>query len=281
MFFRRCLLLLAASYVTFSSAMPVPDVDEESSLTMRGLFEGDLANVLLMARALPVAIANKMVNAQSKRVAAKATKSATNAAHPGTAKEKNQAIRTAQSAAKATRQAKWDSKKQAKPQSPTKPPKPARQIRPAKAAKQVERKAAGKELKAAGDRMKKTENLPDRKTTLTVGKESRSGRDVRQAVVLSHLNENNKISYNNKGNGYPKVIKPHPDPNYVKNTQAKGQYVLPKEGLQEYPIAEGTGWTGGNPHGMRALTSKNGGKDRLEAVVGHGNSKGQFEAKTS
>ena len=174
-----------------------------------------------------------MVAAQEKRVAQKAVKATTNAAIPGNAKEKNKAIQTAQQQSKAQRKEKWDAKAQAKTAKPPKvreakpagTPKQPRpealrkpgEIRAAKADKRDQRKAAGQELKAAGQRMKNTENLPGRKTTHTVGTgmlfsfltsfehrmsnsstEQRSGRDVRQAVMLSHLNEKNPIAHGKK-----------------------------------------------------------------------------------
>jgi len=283
MLFRRYLCFLAASYITFSSAAPVP-IDDELSLASRDL---DSDDVSLIARAGTNAIANKMVATQDKRVAQKAVKAATNNALPGNAKEKNQAIRTAQQTAKAQRKEKWDAKAAAKTTKPPKvrEPKPAGtpkqprpqalrkpgEIRAAKAEKRDQRKAAGQELKAAGNRMKNTADLPGRKTTHTVAGEQRSGRDVRQSVMLSHLNEKNPIPHGKKTE-YPKTINRYPNPNYERDTKALGQYVVPQGGVQEYPIKQSGGWTGGKPGPMRSLTSVSG-PDKLEAVVGHDSSR--------
>jgi hypothetical protein len=251
--------------------MPVPGMDEDLSLARRMPSDLDHDDVLLMARNPPVLkTANKMVEAQSKHAAKKETKRQMNAGLPEDPKQKNAAIRTAQKDAKEQRKAKWDKKVEAKASKPPKVrepkpegtpkqprPQPLRQkgeIRAAKAEKRDERKLAGQHLSAAADRMKKTADLPDRKSTHTVGSEKRSGRDVRQSVMLSHLNENHPLPHGNKGNAYPKVVKPYPNPNYERDTKAKGQYVLPKEGLKEYPIKEGSGWTKGDPGSMRTLT---------------------------
>jgi hypothetical protein len=278
MLFRRCLFFLAASYVTFSSAIPVP-VDEDLSLARREPSDVDLNDVPLMPRANTMQIANKIVSSQEKRVAKKEEKRKVNAAIPGNAKEKNAAIRSAQKQQKAQRTAKWAAK------SPPGPEGKKREIRPAKSEKRDQRKEAGKVVNAAAERMKNTENLPGRKTTHTVGTEQRSGRDVRQSVMLSHLNEKDPISHG-KNNEYPKVIKPYANPNYERDTKAAGQYVVPKEGVREYPVKQNGGWTGGKPGLVRSLTSVSG-QDKLEAVVGHdttkkgSSSKGHVEAVQS
>jgi len=286
MLFRRYLFFFAASYITFSSAIPVP-IDDELSLASREP-DLDFDDVSLIARALSTnQVANKMVAAQEKRVVKKVEKAKANNALPGDAKEKNKAIRTAQQTAKDQRRDKWDAKAKAKADKPpkAKEPKPAGtpkqprpealrkpgEIRAAKAEKRDQRKAAGSELKAAGARMKNTDNLPGRQTTHTVAGEQRSGRDVRQSVMLSHLNENNPIPHGKKTE-YPKTINRYPNPNYERDTKALGQYVVPKEGVREYPIKQNGGWTGGKPGPMRSLTTVNP-PDKLEAVVGHDSSK--------
>jgi len=287
MLFSRSLFFLAASYITFSSAIPVPRGDE-LSLANREPSDLDFDDVSLIARGPTTnQVANKMVAAQGKRVAQKVEKATLNNAIPGDAKAKNQAIRTAQQEAKDKRKEKWDNKAQAKASNPPKArePKPAGtpkqprpealrkpgEIRAAKAEKKDQRKAAGNDLKAAATRMKSTQDIPDRRTTHTVATEQRSGRDVRQSVMLSHLNQNDPIAHGKKTE-YPKTIKPYPDPNYVAKTKAAGQYVVPPEGVREYPIKQDGGWTGGKPGPMRTLTTTSA-PDRLDAVVGHDSSK--------
>ena len=58
----------------------------------------------------------------------------------------------------------------------------------------------------------------------------------------------------------------------MRDTKALGQYVVPQGGVQEYPIKKDGGWTGGKPGPMRSLTSVSG-PDKLDAVVGHDNSR--------
>jgi len=286
MHLKRCLLILATTCIAFTAAMPLARLGDDAALARREPedFEFDL-----YSRATPNQKANAVFKAQGVRTAAKETKKVNNAAKFGAIadpKAKGKAIQAAQKDAKAQRAAKWDakSKKPATPGQPKKPqagqpPKPPRPGKVAKAQVRAQNKEeAKKELGDAAKRMKNTLNIPGRKDTFKVGDATNSGKEVRKAVMLTHLNEKNPTPYGKQGNGYPKTVKPYNYPNYEKDTKAKGEYVLPQGGLQEHPITK-KGWQGGQPGLTRVLTSKENGRDKLDAVVGHkGHSKGHTEA---
>jgi len=276
MLYYRCLPLLLASCVTFSFAVPVPDTDKELSLVTREpLANDDLGDVFLMARTPPrstVDAANQVIHRQANVEANKKVYKERNNEKFGSIKGSptkwNAAIRDQQKKAKDTRKANSESlakfKAEVKKEQPPKvrqpkapgtpkqlPPTQVRQkgeIRKGKADKREERlkerKRVGQELKDAAEKMKNTKNLPDRNSKFDEFDKPTTGKEVRKAVMLHHLNEKKPVG------DFPKIVGDPAAP-------------IPQK---EYPVRP-WGWTGasnGYPGNNRIVMSGN----KLDAVTG-------------
>jgi len=270
MLYRRCLLLLLASCVTFSFAMPVPDMDKELSLATREPSNDDLGDVFLKARGPPrsrTEAANQVVHRQTNRQFSKISKKRINkekyGAKIGSASQWNAASRERQKNDKDRRRSTFQfqstvnaaerkerEKEHPKPpripkQSPPTPLKTKEENQKAKSdwreELKKERKRIGAELKDAAGKMKNTQNLPDRPSKFDHElPRPVTGKDVRKAVMLYHLNEKKPVG---DMTSYPKI---------VANRGLKNP-------TKEYPVG-GWGWTGSHgdlPSQNRILMSGN------------------------
>lgn len=218
------------------------------------------------------------------------------ALNPGAGtKEGTQAQQKAVADAKAQRTAKWAKKLPPKPKAP-KPPKMSAD----------EKKAAADHLKAAGEKMRATTGIPNRKDTYkdssptpndaaaksksiitnsvpkandAAAKKDISGKDVRKAVFNSNVNEARPIGRNGK---HPKQFNNDPYSPTHKVTTLAGKPVIPGLGAgngREFPVLSGspTGWTGTQPVGAaRVITEKGqgGNPDKFHGVIAHDKTKG-------
>lgn len=183
-------------------------------------------------------------------------------------KAKSQAITHAQKTAKADRTAKWAAAKGKKG--------PAPGPKKTKLDKHEKGQVKGA-LKDAAHRMKTTANIPHNKDKFTVGGHTSTGKDVRKAVMNSHLHGPAPVGRGD--NKLPKEFRNDPYSPTHGDASLRGKRPINNPTgakLHEYPATkQGQGWTGSGsvgPH--RVITSKTGGKDTFHGVIGHDTSRG-------
>lgn len=183
-------------------------------------------------------------------------------------KSKAQAVTQAQKKAKADRTAKWASAKGKKG--------PAAGPQKTKLDKH-EKGQVRDALKGAANKMKNTANIPHNKDKFTVGGHTSTGKEVRKAVMNSHLHAPAPV-----GRGDNKLPKEFRNDKYSPthgDASLRGQRPINNPTgakLHEYPVTkQGQGWVGTGavgPH--RVITSNTGGKDTFHGVIGHDTSRG-------
>lgn len=134
--------------------------------------------------------------------------------------------------------------------------------------------AVKQRFQSAKDKLGKTQGLPGRKDTVTVGKEKTDGRAVRQATFNTHLHSKTPIG-RNPINKQPKQFNNRPYDKGHKDASLAGKKPLPQNG-KEYPIKNNSpnGFTGqGSVGALRTVTYKQGGKNHVK-VLGHDASRG-------
>ncbi|KAF8159672.1 hypothetical protein B0H34DRAFT_413223 [Crassisporium funariophilum] len=145
-----------------------------------------------------------------------------------------------------------------------------------------DKKDVSKALCDAAEKMDKTQNVPGRKDTYTVGTSSWSGKDVRKAIMNTYVHSPYPI-----GPKYRETPKQFRNDPYVPNhndASLRGQRPLNAPQVNgappiffEYPITKTpAGWQGtkGSPGTGRAITYHNGVNDVFHGVIGHDDSRG-------
>ncbi|KAJ2913117.1 hypothetical protein MD484_g7289, partial [Candolleomyces efflorescens] len=201
----------------------------------------------------------------------------------------NRAISKAQKANKAAKTAKYNAAK--------KTPQQKKDRKAAQTARRAERRKTGaaapanavskkqkvskqqkhavkQRFQSAKTKLGKTQGLPGRKASISVGKEKTDGRAVRQATFNSYLHSKTPIG-RNPINKQPKQFNNRPYSATHKDRTIAGKKPLPQNG-KEYPIKNNSpnGFTGqGSVGALRAVTYKKGGKNHVK-VMGHDASRG-------
>jgi hypothetical protein len=183
-------------------------------------------------------------------------------------KAKAQGITQAQKKAKADRTAKWAGAKGKKGPAPNAP----------KTKLNAHEKGQVKgALRDAAHKMKNTQNIPHNKDKFTVGGHTSTGKDVRKAVMNSHLHA--PVPVGRGDNKLPKEFRNDPYSPKHGDAALRGQRPIHNPTgarLNEYPATkQGQGWTGSGavgPH--RVITSNQGGRDKFHGVIGHDTSRG-------
>jgi hypothetical protein len=178
-------------------------------------------------------------------------------------KAKAQAITSAQKQGKVDRAKKWADAK-GKAGSASKPPRTKLDH-----GEKAQVKGA---LRDAASRMQHTANIPHNKDTFSVGGHTTTGKEVRKAVMNSHLHE--PVPVGRGTNKQPKEFRNDPYGPSHGDASLRGQRPIPNPTgakLNEYPVTkQGQGWTGSGAVGpTRVITSHDGGKDTFHGVIGH------------
>ncbi|KAJ2924899.1 hypothetical protein H1R20_g12215, partial [Candolleomyces eurysporus] len=158
-------------------------------------------------------------------------------------------------------------------------PSPPNQVKLAKNVKMTKQEKSNVQnrFQAAREKFSKTQGMPTRGQTVTVGSNSANGRAVRQAVFNSYLHQKNRIGHN-RANQQPKTFMNSRYSTTHGEANLRGTRPLPRNGkkFQEFPVINKSpnGWTGNGKVGaLRAVTYKQGGQRRV-AVIGHDSSRG-------
>ncbi|RXW13655.1 hypothetical protein EST38_g12197 [Candolleomyces aberdarensis] len=163
-------------------------------------------------------------------------------------------------------------------------PSPANQASTKNRVSKEQKNNVKQRFRAANDKLRKTEGVPGRKDTVSVGSHKTDGRAVRQSAFNSYLHSKTPV-----GNSpflisdcsdistfrQPKNFNNRPYASTHKDAKLANQKAIPQSG-KEYPIIDKNpnGWTGQGAVGaLRTVTYKQGGKRKL-AVVGHDTSRG-------
>jgi hypothetical protein len=289
MHFLRSILVAAACLTLSASAAPISDLSardvEAPALVRRVLNAAKLSQHVVATqkgqahKQTAKAAEKKKVNTKTMNAApkVKAPEHKTAGKSPSQRKElhqkannkaKAQAVTHAQKTAKADRTAKWGAAK-GKPGPAPKAPK-------TKLDKHEKGQVKGA-LKDAAHKMKNTANIPHKNDKFTVGGHTSTGKDVRKAVMNSHLHAPAPV-----GRGDNKLPKEFRNDKYSPthgDASLRGQRPINNPTgakLHEYPVTkQGQGWVGSGavgPH--RAVTSNSGGKDTFHGVIGHDTSRG-------
>jgi hypothetical protein len=178
-------------------------------------------------------------------------------------KAKAQAISSAQKQGKADRAKKWADAK-GKPGAAPKPPRTKLD-----AGEKAQVKGA---LRDAATRMHNTANIPHNKDTFSVGGYTTTGKEVRKAVMNSHLHD--PVPVGRGTNKNPKEFRNDPYGPSHGDASLRGQHPINNPTgakLNEYPVTkQGQGWTGSGAVGpTRVITSNHGGVDTFHGVIGH------------
>lgn len=153
-------------------------------------------------------------------------------------------------------------------------PAPANAVSTKQKVSKQQKHAVKQRFQSAKDKLGKTQGLPGRKDTITVGKEKTDGRAVRQAAFNTHLHSKTPIG-RNPINKQPKQFNNRPYDKAHKDASLRGKKPLPQNG-KEYPIKNNSpnGYTGqGSVGALRTVTYKQGGKNHVK-VLGHDASRG-------
>ncbi|KAJ2922444.1 hypothetical protein H1R20_g14648, partial [Candolleomyces eurysporus] len=153
-------------------------------------------------------------------------------------------------------------------------PAPANAVSTKQKVSKQQKHAVKQRFQSAKNKLGKTQGLPGRKSTITVGEEITNGRAVRQAAFNTYLHSKTPIS-RDAGNKQPKQFKNIPYDKAHKDVSLRGKKPLPQNG-KEYPIRNKgpNGFTGqGSVGALRTVTYKQGGKNHVK-VVGHDASRG-------
>ncbi|KAJ2928337.1 hypothetical protein H1R20_g8746, partial [Candolleomyces eurysporus] len=203
--------------------------------------------------------------------------------------EKSRVISNNRKDTKASKTAQWASKKNTPAQKTAKKdaqtarradrkakglPSPANQASTKNRVSKEQKNNVKQRFRAANDKLRKTEGVPGRKDTVTVGSHKTDGRAVRQSAFNSYLHSKTPVG-RNPINKQPKNFNNRPYASTHKDAGLAGKKAIPQNG-KEYPIIDKSpnGWTGQGPVGaLRTVTYKQGGKRKL-AVVGHDTSRG-------
>jgi hypothetical protein len=183
-------------------------------------------------------------------------------------KAKAQAITQAQKKGKADRTKKWEDAKGKK--GPAQGP-------PKTKLNSAEKGQVKGALRDAAHRMQNTANIPHNKDKFTVGGQTSTGKEVRKAVMNSHLH--GPVPIGRGDNKLPKEFRNDPYNPSHGDASLRGQRPINNPTgakLHEYPVTKQVqGWIGSGsvgPH--RVITSNQGGHDTFHGVIGHDNSRG-------
>jgi len=131
-------------------------------------------------------------------------------------------------------------------------------------------------LKGAAQRMKNTANIPHNKDEFTVGGHTSTGKEVRKAVMNSHLHD--AVPIGRGDNKLPKEFRNDPYSPSHGDASLRGKHPIDNPTgakLKEFPVTKQVqGWIGSGavgPH--RVITSNKDGHDTFHGVVGHDTSR--------